>query len=161
MTMSTRRSFIQKFALGASGLSFLDRAKGDTQDKGGNVERPKRKWPQFTTRPVILARRSVVTSGHYLATAAGFRMFEKGGNAFDAAVAMGFACSVLEPQYYGIGGEVSILVYSAREKRVWSVSGQGTSPRAATIAWFKEHGIDPIPSTGFLPATVPAPVSAW
>lgn len=123
--------------------------------------RPPRKWPSFTTRPVILARKGVVTSGHYLATAAGFRMLEKGGNAFDAAVAMGFACAVVEPQYYGIGGEVAILVYSARDQKVWSVSGQGPAPAKATVAWFRENGVDPIPSVGFLPATVPAATAGW
>ena len=106
-------------------------------------------------------RKAVVTSGHYLATMAGFRMLEKGGNAFDAAVAMGFACAVVEPQWYGIGGEVAILVYSAKEKKVWSISGQGPAPAEATIGWFRKQGLDAIPSVGLLPATVPAATAAW
>lgn len=71
----------------------------------------------FTTRPVVMGRRGVVTSGHYLATAAGFRIMEQGGNAVDAAAAMCFCLNQLEPQSNGIGGEVPTLIYSAKEKK--------------------------------------------
>ena len=64
----------------------------------------------FTTRPVIMGRRGVVTSGHYLRTAAGFRIMEQGGNAVDAAAAMCFCLNLLEPQSNGIGGEVPIVI---------------------------------------------------
>ncbi len=73
--------------------------------------------PVFTTRPVIMGTRGVVTSGHYLATAAGFRIMEQGGNAIDAAAAMCFCLNLLEPHLTGIGGEAPTLVYSAQEKR--------------------------------------------
>ena len=79
----------------------------------------------FTTRPVIMGTRRVVTSGHYLATAAGFRIMEQGGNAVDAAAAMCFCLNLLEPQSNGIGGEVPTLIYSAKESRSVAVSGMG------------------------------------
>ncbi len=115
----------------------------------------------FTTRPVFMGRHGVVTAGHYLATAAGFRMFEKGGNAIDAGVAAGLALNVLEPQSNGIGGEIPILIYCARQKRVYAINGQGYAPKAATIAWFRSRGIEIIPGDGFLPATVPGAFGAW
>ena len=68
----------------------------------------------FTTRPVIMGTRGVVTSGHYLATAAGFRIMEQGGNAIDAAAAMCICLNLLEPQSNGIGGEVPTLVFIRR-----------------------------------------------
>jgi gamma-glutamyltranspeptidase/glutathione hydrolase len=117
--------------------------------------------PVFTTRPVIMGRRGVVTSGHYLATAAGFRIMEQGGNAIDAAAAMCFCLNLLEPHLNGIGGEAPTLVYSAQEKRAYSISGMGWSPKAFTIEWCKEHGIDLIPGDGYLPACVPAVVDTW
>lgn len=117
--------------------------------------------PAFTTRPVIMGRRGVVTSGHYLATAAGFRIMEQGGNAIDAAAAMGFCLNLLEPQSNGIGGEVPTLVYSARERRALAISGMGYSPKAFTTDWCREHGIDLIPGDGYLPACVPAVVDTW
>ncbi len=115
----------------------------------------------FTTRPVIQGRRGVVTAGHYLAAAAGFRIMEAGGNAVDAAVATGVCLEVLEPHLTGIGGEVPILIYSSRQGRVFSLSGQGVAPRAATIDWFRSRGISLIPGDGLLAATVPAAVDTF
>ena len=115
----------------------------------------------FTTRPVVMGKRGVVTSGHYLATAAGFRIMEQGGNAVDAAAAMCFCLNLLEPQSNGIGGEVPTLIYSAEEKRVFELSGMGWSPQAFTIDWCREHGIDLVPGDGYLPACVPAVVGSW
>lgn len=115
----------------------------------------------FTTRPVIMGMRGVVASGHYLATAAGFRIMEQGGNAIDAAAAMCFCLNLLEPQSNGIGGEVPTLIYSAKERKVYAISGMGWSPAAFTIDWCREHGIDLIPGDGYLPACVPAVVDTW
>jgi gamma-glutamyltranspeptidase / glutathione hydrolase len=112
--------------------------------------------PIFTTRPVLMGRRGVIASGHYLGARAGQLMFDKGGNAIDAAVASGLALTLLEPQSCGIGGEVPILIYHAGKKQVYSISGQGWIGRAATIDWFRKAKVDPIPGDGFLPATVPA-----
>ena len=115
----------------------------------------------FTTRPVVMGTRGVVTSGHYLATAAGFRMMEQGGNAIDAAAAMCFCLNLLEPQSNGLAGEVPTLIYSARERKVYELSGMGWSPQAFTIDWCREQGIDLIPGDGYLPACVPAVVGTW
>ena len=115
----------------------------------------------FTTRPVIMGTRGVVTSGHYLATAAGFRIMEQGGNAIDAGAAMCFCLNLLEPQSNGVGGEVPTLIYSAREGKTFAVSGMGWSPKEFTIEWCRERGIDLIPGDGYLPACVPAVVDTW
>jgi len=108
-----------------------------------------------------MGTRGVVTSGHYLATAAGFRIMEQGGNAIDAAAAMCFCLNLLEPQNNGIGGEVPTLIYSAQDKRAYELSGMGWSPASLTIDWCKANQIDLIPGDGFLPACVPATVGAW
>jgi len=115
----------------------------------------------FTTRPVIMGTRGVVTSGHYLASAAGFRIMEQGGNAIDAAAAMCFCLNLLEPQSNGIGGEAPTLIYSARERKAFAISGMGWSPQAFTIDWCRQQGLDLIPGDGHLPACVPAVVGTW
>ena len=115
----------------------------------------------FTTRPVIMGNRGVVTAGHYLVASAGLRMLMNGGNAIDAAAAMGICETLLEPQSCGIGGEVPTLIYSAREGKTYAISGMGWSPKAFTIDWCRDNGIDLIPGDGYLPATVPAPVDTW
>src|SRR5262249_58324165 len=86
----------------------------------------------FTTRPVYMGTHGIICSGHYLAARAGQRMFDRGGNAVDAAVASGVALNLLEPQNNGLGGEVPILVYSAKEKKPFAISGQGFIGEKAT-----------------------------
>jgi gamma-glutamyltranspeptidase/glutathione hydrolase len=110
----------------------------------------------FTTRPLITARKGIVTAGHYLAAAAGFRIYEQGGNAFDAAVATGLCLNLVEPHNNGLGGEAPTLVYTAAEKKVYAVSGMGWSPAALTVDWCRQNGVDLIPGDGFIPACVPA-----
>ena len=115
----------------------------------------------YKTRPEITGKRGVVAAGHYLAAAAGAKMFAKGGNAVDAGVAAGFALAVLKPCENSIGGECPILIYSPRDKKVISISGQGVAPKKATVEWFKEHSIDLIPGDGYLGATVPATFGSY
>ncbi len=117
--------------------------------------------PAFTTRPEILGTFGVVTSTHWLASATGMAILEKGGNAFDAAVAAGFALQVVEPHLNGPGGDLPILLYSARRDRIEVVCGQGTAPGKATIAAFRGLGLDLVPGTGLLAAVVPGAFDAW
>ena len=116
---------------------------------------------EFTTRPVVMGTRGVVTAGHYLAAAAGFRIMEQGGNAIDAAAAMCVCLNLLEPQSCGIGGEVPTLVYSAKDRKAYAISGMGWAPEAFSIDWCRDNGIDLIPGDGYLPMTVPAVVDTW
>ena len=107
------------------------------------------------SRPAIRSRKGVVSSGHYLATSAGLKMFAYGGNAIDAGVAAGFALAVLKPHQNSLGGECPILIYNPAAKKVVAVSGQGTAPGKATVKWFRDHGVGMIPGDGLLGATVP------
>jgi len=113
------------------------------------------------TRPIIRGMKGCVTSSNYLATTAGFMILRAGGNAFDAAAATGIALHVVEPHMNGIGGEAPALIYSAKHRKVYAISGQGYAPAAACLEFFLDHGIDLIPGDGFLPATVPASFGLW
>ncbi len=115
----------------------------------------------FTTRPELRGTFGMVASTHWLASAAGMAMLERGGNAFDAAVAAGFVLQVVEPHLNGPGGEVPILLYSAERDDVLVVDGQGTAPAAATIERFRELGHELVPGTGLLAACVPGAFDAW
>ncbi|HEY4269190.1 MAG TPA: gamma-glutamyltransferase, partial [Galbitalea sp.] len=122
--------------------------------------------PPFTTRPTIMARRGVVTAGHYLAAQIGLEVLARGGNAIDAGVAAAFALTLVKPQECGIGGECPILIYQPRRAATpdrpnpYVISGQGAAPRGLTIQRVRELGLHDIPGTGLLAAAVPATVGA-
>jgi gamma-glutamyltranspeptidase / glutathione hydrolase len=113
------------------------------------------------TRPELRGTFGMVSSTHWLASAAGMSVLERGGNAFDAAVAAGFVLQVVEPHLNGPGGEVPILAWSAERGVVEVICGQGVAPAAASIAHFGELGLDLIPGSGLLPACVPGAVGGW
>ena len=115
----------------------------------------------FTTRPEILGTFGVAASTHWLASATAMAVLEEGGNAFDAAVAAGFALQVVEPHLNGPGGDMPALVWSAAEQRLRVVCGQGPAPAAATVGAFRGLGLDIVPGTGLLATCVPGAVDAW
>jgi gamma-glutamyltranspeptidase/glutathione hydrolase len=115
----------------------------------------------FTTRPEILGTFGVVTSTHWLATAAGMAMLERGGNAFDACVATGFMLQVVEPHLVGPAGEMPAVFYSAKTRKVEVLCGQGSTPAAATLARYRDLGLSMIPGNGLLAAVIPGSFDAW
>jgi gamma-glutamyltranspeptidase / glutathione hydrolase len=115
----------------------------------------------FTTRPELRGTFGMVSSTHWLASAAGMAALEQGGNAFDAAVAAGLTLQVVEPHLNGPGGDVPIVLYSAERDETLVICGQGPAPAAATIPRFRELGLDLIPGTGLLAACVPGVFGAW
>ncbi|MFI7227738.1 gamma-glutamyltransferase family protein [Nonomuraea angiospora] len=115
----------------------------------------------FTTRPELTGDFGMVASTHWLASATGMGVLERGGNAFDAAVAAGFVLQVAEPHLNGPGGEVPILLWSEDEQKVSVVCGQGVAPAAATIERYTGLGLDIVPGTGLLAATVPGAFGGW
>src|SRR5215510_2312667 len=106
----------------------------------------------FTTRPVIDGTFGVVTSTHWIATAVGMGILERGGNAFDAAVATAFTLQVVEPHLNGPGGDVPVILHDVRKgkDKVEVICGQGPAPAGATIAHYRGLGLDLVPGTGLL-----------
>jgi gamma-glutamyltranspeptidase/glutathione hydrolase len=115
----------------------------------------------FTTRPEIEGTFGVVASTHWIATAVGMAALEKGGNAFDAAVATAFVLQVVEPHLNGPGGDVPVILYEVKRGRPEVICGQGPAPAAASIARFTELGLDIVPGTGLLAACVPGMFDTW
>ncbi|WP_112661572.1 gamma-glutamyltransferase family protein [Microvirga flavescens] len=115
----------------------------------------------FTTRPEILGTFGIVTSTHWLASASGMAMLEKGGNAFDACVASGFVLQVVEPHLVGPAGEVPAVFYSAKTGKVEVLCGQGTAPKGATLDHYRNEGLKLIPGNGMLATVIPGAFDAW
>jgi len=88
-------------------------------------------------------------------------VLEQGGNAFDAAVAVGLVLQVVEPHLNGPGGEVPVIGFSVADGQPFVLDGQGPAPAAATTAHFAGLGLDLVPGTGLLAACVPAAFGTW
>src|SRR4051812_36368536 len=115
----------------------------------------------FTTRPELRGTFGMVASTHWLASAVGMPVLERGGNAFDAAVATGFALQVVEPHLNGPGGDVPAVFYSKAQDEVRVLCGQGPAPASATIDAYRARGLELVPGKGRLAACVPGAFDAW
>ncbi|MFI2433150.1 gamma-glutamyltransferase family protein [Streptomyces sp. NPDC018693] len=114
----------------------------------------------FTTRPTLQGTFGMVSSTHWLASQTAMAVLEDGGNAYDAAVAGAFVLHVVEPHLNGPAGEVPILVAPA-DGEVRVLCGQGVAPAGATVAHYRELGLELVPGTGPLAAAVPGAFDAW
>ncbi|WP_131103568.1 gamma-glutamyltransferase family protein [Ornithinimicrobium sufpigmenti] len=115
----------------------------------------------FTTRPTLTGTVGMISSTHWLASQAGMRMLELGGNAADGAVAAGFVLQVVEPHLNGPGGDAPIIVASADDPEPRVLCGQGPAPAGATPEHFASVGLDRVPGSGPLATAVPGAVQAW
>src|SRR5207302_468737 len=102
-----------------------------------------------------------VSSTHWIAAQCGISVLERGGNAFDAAVAAGFVLQVVEPHLNGLGGEVPIVLWDVTRKKVDVICGQGPAPTAAGIQRIRKMGLGEVPGTGLIAACVPGAFAAW
>src|SRR5215510_2080928 len=98
---------------------------------------------EFTTRPELRGTFGMVASTHWLASAAGMAVLERGGNAFDAAVAAGFALQVVEPHMNGPGGDLPLIFWKDGAPTV--LCGQGPAPAAASVASYRALGLSLVP----------------
>lgn len=113
-------------------------------------------------RPTSMATNGMVTTQHYLASAAALKVLEDGGNAVDAAITAASTLAVVYPHYTSIGGDSFWLIYNAKTKELKALNASGPSSEKATIEYYTSKGFSKIPSRGYLAAnTVPGTVSGW
>lgn len=116
---------------------------------------------QFTTRPEIRGTFGVVASTHWIASAVGMGILEKGGNAFDAAVATALVLQVVEPHLNGPAGDMPAIFHSVKTGQTQVLCAQGTAPAAATIEHYTQQGLTLIPGSGLLATVVPGAFDGW
>ncbi|MGK3952493.1 gamma-glutamyltransferase family protein [Microbacterium sp. I2] len=123
--------------------------------------------PSFTTRPTLSGTFGMSASTHWLATATAQSVLERGGNAFDAAVAAAFVLHVVEPHLNGPGGDLVAIFHEAVDETSPNATaptvlmGQGPAPAGATIEHYRGEGLELVPGAGGLAAAVPGAVDAW
>jgi len=115
----------------------------------------------FTARPELIGTFGVASSTHWIAAQTAMGVLERGGNAFDAAVAGGFVLQVVEPHLNGPAGEVPMLYWNDASRELRALNGQGCAPADATPAAFKRLGMRLVPGLGLLAASVPAAFTSW
>src|SRR5476649_659588 len=108
-----------------------------------------------STRSVVMARNGMIATSQPLASAAGLRVLQDGGNAIDAAVTAAAVLGVVEPSMTGIGGDLFAIVYNAKTRTLHGLNASGRSAYAATPQAFADRGLTSIPLTGALSVTVP------
>jgi gamma-glutamyltranspeptidase / glutathione hydrolase len=114
------------------------------------------------SRSEVLARNGIVTTSQPLAAQAGLQILKKGGNAFDAAVATAAVLNVVEPGSAGLGGDVFVIAWVAREKKLIALNGSGRAPSGATREYLASRAKDSkMPEHGVDSITVPGAVDAW
>ncbi len=109
---------------------------------------------QKTEKPVLHGRHWVAITGKPMAATAGAMMFQKGGNAVDAACAMlGAVCTMWDVLSWG--GETQALIFDPRTKKVIALNALGVAPSGATPEFYKSKGFRYPPATGPLAAVTP------
>ena len=112
-------------------------------------------------RSMVISRGGIVASESPLASQAGVRILESGGNAVDAAIATNAMMGVVEPMMNGIGGDLFAIVYDAKANKLYGLNASGWAPKGLTIEFLQKQGLKEMPQTGINSVTVPGAVEGW
>jgi len=116
--------------------------------------------PQGSRSPV-LAMNGLIATSQPLASAAGLRVLQEGGNAVDAAICAAAVLTVVEPNSTGIGGDMFALVYMQRDGKPVGLNGSGWAGSKASVDFFKSRNLSDVPLFGMHSVTVPGAVAGW
>jgi gamma-glutamyltranspeptidase / glutathione hydrolase len=107
-----------------------------------------------TTRPAVAGLHGLVAAGHPIASSAGLQMLLKGGNAFDAAAAVGAMAALGEPQMNGIGGNGFVTLYDKKSGKVLSVAMAGAAPKGLKPQEMTAETLDRGINAGIVPGNL-------
>jgi gamma-glutamyltranspeptidase/glutathione hydrolase len=113
------------------------------------------------TRSVVVARNGMIATSQALASAAGLKALQDGGNAIDAAITAAAVLAVVEPSMNGIGGDLLAIVWDAKTKKIYALDATGRSAYTATPEEFAARGLKQMPGSGVLSVDVPGVVDGW
>lgn len=113
------------------------------------------------TRSMVISKGGIVASESPLASQAGVRILERGGNAVDAAIATNAMMGVVEPMMNGIGGDLFAIVYDAKANKLYGLNASGWAPKGLTIEYLHKLGLKDMPQRGVNAITVPGAVDGW
>src|SRR5689334_56679 len=117
--------------------------------------------PREQARSMIVTQYGIVAASQFLASQAGAKMLEAGGNAVDAAIAANAVLGLTQPYVNGLGGDLFAIVYEAKTGKVYGLNSSGWTPKALTIEYLKSKGIEKIDPRSVYTITVPGCVAGW
>ncbi|MDX2268816.1 MAG: gamma-glutamyltransferase [Bryobacter sp.] len=117
--------------------------------------------PYDQARPLIVSQYGIVAASNFLASQAGARILEQGGNAIDAAIAANAMTGLTQPFVNGIGGDLFAIYYEAKTGKVYGLNASGWTPKALTVDYLAGKGIAKLDATGVHTITVPGAVAGW
>src|ERR1700739_647680 len=112
-------------------------------------------------RSMVISRGGIVATESPLASQAGVRILERGGNAVDAAITANAMMGVIEPMMNGIGGDLFVIVYDAKANQLYGLNASGWAPKGLTIEFLQKQGLRTMPQKGVHAITVPGAVGGW
>src|SRR5262250_2387060 len=122
---------------------------------------PAKTQERSQARSMVISKGGIVASESPLASQAGVRVLESGGNAVDAAIATNAMMGVVEPMMNGIGGDLFAIVYDAKAGKLYGLNASGWAPKALTIDFLEKQGLKEMPQKGINAVTVPGAVEGW
>ena len=112
-------------------------------------------------RSMVVTKYGIVAAPQFLASQAGARVLEAGGNAVDAAIAANAVMGVTQPYVNGMGGDLFAIVYQAKTGKLYGLNASGWTPKALTIEYLKAHNITTFDPISVHTITVPGCVAGW
>jgi gamma-glutamyltranspeptidase/glutathione hydrolase len=140
---------------------FLFLLAAMTIDSSGQIPGDRPAANPRATRSVVMARNGLIATSQPLASAAGLRVLQQGGNAIDAAVTAAAVLAVVEPTMNGLGGDLFALLHDPKTGSVRALNASGRAPAAATVDEFRRRQLTSIPYRGVLSVSVPGVVDGW
>jgi len=112
-------------------------------------------------RSMVISDRGIVATSHVLASQAGAQILARGGSAMDAAIVANAVLGVTEPMMNGIGGDLFLIYWDAKSRKLYGLNASGWAPRGLSIEFLKKRGITAMPQDGIHSVTVPGTVEGW
>jgi gamma-glutamyltranspeptidase/glutathione hydrolase len=92
-------------------------------------------------RSLVMTKFGIVSTSQTLASQAGAKVLEQGGNAIDAAIAANATLGVVEPAMNGMGGDLFAIIYEAKTGKLYGLNSSGWTPAALTLDLLKQRGV--------------------
>jgi len=112
-------------------------------------------------RSIVISQQGIAATSQVLASQSGAQILARGGSAVDAAIASNAVLGVTEPMMTGMGGDLFVIYWDAKTKKLTGLNASGPAPRALSPAFLAQHDVKSMPQDGIHSVTVPGAVQGW